>query len=150
MTETIIKWKVGLFQADATKCYKEITSIGDEVTPQQIVSRAKDPDTELHKCFEWDNNKAADSYRLFQARKVLGNIIVLTMDTKKPKADPIQFRVLMKNETGQGSGYKQTLVMVKNEDEYQKLLEQAKRELRAFKTKYSCLVELSEIFALIE
>ena len=45
---------------------------------------------------------------------------------------------------------KQTIVMVKDEDEYQKLLEQARRELHVFKQKYSCLSELAEIIALID
>ena len=57
---------------------------------------------------------------------------------------------MLKNDTGKDSGYKQTIVMVKDEDEYSKLLEQAYRELHSFKQKYSCLSELAEIIALID
>jgi len=32
-----IKWSIsGIFKADATKCYSEITSIGEQVTPAQV------------------------------------------------------------------------------------------------------------------
>lgn len=150
MVETIIKWKTPLFKADADKCYQEIKSIGDEVTPEQVVNAAKDPTAELHKCFDWDDKVAADKYRLVQARTVLNQLIVVTHNTSDEVKEPTQFRVMMKNDTVKGSGYKQTICMVRDENEYQKLLEQARRELKAFKQKYSCLTELAEIIALID
>jgi hypothetical protein len=57
---------------------------------------------------------------------------------------------MLKNDRKFDSGYKQTIVMVKDEDEYQKLLAQAYSELHSFKQKYSCLSELAEILALID
>ena len=72
------------------------------------------------------------------------------MNTNDEEKEPIQFRVMLKNERTYGSGYKQTIVMVKDEDEYKKLLDQAYLELHAFKQKYSCLSELAEILALID
>lgn len=149
MVETIIKWKTGIFNANAEKCYEEIQQIGDEVTPQQVVLVASDSNSELHKCFDWDDSSAAEKYRLHQARLVMNQLIVVKREPEKPK-EPIQFRVMMKNEQESGSGYKQTLVMLRDEDEYKKLLDQAYRELRAFKQKYSCLSELAEILALID
>jgi hypothetical protein len=40
--------------------------------------------------------------------------------------------------------------MVRDEDEYQKMLDHAYMELRNFKKKYSYLVELADIIALID
>ncbi len=39
--------------------------------PQSIVDYAKDPKTALHSCFEWDNKKASNEYRLLQARNII-------------------------------------------------------------------------------
>lgn len=151
MTETIIKWSInGIFKADPGKCYKEIQEIGDEVGPAQIVERAKDKSSELHKCFEWNNTIAAQKYRIEQARSVIRHLIVVNHDMGTDNSEPIQFRVMMKNERTADSSYKQTIVMVKDEDEYKKLLAQAYEELRAFKKKYQCLSELSEILDLID
>lgn len=50
------KWKPGcesLFHADAQLVANEILEIGDDVTPEQIVERATDENSELHKCFTW-------------------------------------------------------------------------------------------------
>ena len=150
MVETIIKWSVsGVFKADANKCYEEIQEIGEEVKPEQVLDKARDSDSELHKCFDWDDSSAAEKYRLHQARLVINHLIVVKRDVEEEK-EPVQFRVMLKNDTARESGYKQTLVMVRDEDEYKKMLEQAYRELHSFKQKYSCLSELSEILALID
>lgn len=151
MVETIIKWSLkDIFKADAQKCYEEIQEIGDEVKPEQVLERAKDKKSELHKCFEWDNSIAAEKYRVFQARQVINHLIVVKREVDDEEKEPVQFRVMMKNDRSEMSGYKQTIVMVKDEDEYRKLLEQAYAELHAFKKKYQCLSELSEILALID
>lgn len=151
MVETIIKWSVkGIFKADANKCYEEIQEIGEEVKPEQVLDKARDKGSELHKCFDWNDSVAAEKYRLYQARLVINHLIVVKCDVDEEKAEPIQFRVMLKNENDKDSGYKQTLVMVRDEDEYKKLLEQAYRELHSFKQKYSCLSELANIIALID
>ena len=150
MVETIIKWSVsGVFKADANKCYEEIQEIGEEVKPEQVLDKARDSESELHKCFDWDDSSAAEKYRLHQARLVINHLIVVKRDVDEEK-EPVQFRVMLKNDTARESGYKQTLVMVRDEDEYKKMLEQAYRELHSFKQKYSCLSELAEIIALID
>lgn len=150
MVETVIKWSVnGIFKADANKCYEEIQQIGDEVKPEQVLEKAKDQSSELHKCFDWDDSSAAEKYRLTQARDVIRHLIVIQRDTEEINKEPIQFRVMLKNDSSFSSGYKQTVVMVRDEDEYQKLLANAYKELHAFKQKYSCLSELAEILALI-
>ena len=150
MVETIIKWSVsGVFKADANKCYEEIQEIGEEVKPEQVLDKARDEESELHKCFDWDDSSAAEKFRLYQARNVLNHLIVIKRDVEE-ETEPIQFRVMLKNDNARDSGYKQTIVMVRDEDEYKKLLAQAYSELHAFKQKYSCLSELSKILSLID
>lgn len=149
--QTIIKWQTSLFsKADPVKCYEEITSIGDEVTPEQVVEKGMDPNTELSKCFTKDDSEAAYKWRIEEARHIMRQLIVITKpDKDEEDKEPVQFRVLMKNDNSHSSGYKQTIVMVRDEDEYKKLLDQAYEELRRFKRKYSMLSELSEILDLI-
>jgi hypothetical protein len=151
MVETIIRWSLNnIFKADPTKCYEEICEIGDEVKPEQVLAKAKNEDSELHKCFDWNDTSAAEKYRLFQAKQVINHLIVIKRDVEEPEKEPVQFRVMLKNEKSYDSGYKQTIVMVRDEDEYKKMLEQAYAELKAFKKKYACLSELSDILAMIE
>lgn len=139
------KWKMGsLFPtANAEHCYQEIISIGEAATPKQILDFARNPDTELHKCFEWDDSIAAEHYRLQQARMVVCHLVVVD-DTNN--TEPKKFRLLQKTD----DGYKPVKFIFQNKTEYEKLLERAMAELRAFKQRYHNLTELEDILALID
>ena len=137
-------WKMPFFKADAQKVAEEITALGNEVTPEQIVDAARDSATELHKCFDWDNDVAAEKWRKYQARQVMC-YLVIHEEEQSPETVPT--RVFYKTDNG---GYKQSEKIFRRDDEYQKLLQRAYAELRAFKAKYARLQELSEILALID
>lgn len=133
-----------LFKADPQKVADEIIALGDEVTPEQIVDAARDSNTELHKCFDWNDATAAEKWRKQQARQIMC-YLVIKEDAEEEKEPPIH--VFYKNDNG---GYKQAAKIFRNEDEYQKLLQLAYAELHAFKVKYARLKELAEILALID
>lgn len=127
------------------KVTEEIMAIGEDATPGQILSKARDDSTELHRCFTWDNTIAAEKWRLQEARQVVCSLII-RQETVTPDKPPV--RIFHKNETG--SGYKSAPLLFKVEEEYQKLLQAALAELQAFKRKYARLSELEDILALID
>lgn len=141
-----VTWKkgYGFFKANAQKVYDEIRDLGDSVTPTDILECARDEDTELHKCFEWDDTIAAEKYREHQAKMVMRLLVIKEVE---PCDDRPEIRVLHVTERGQG--YKPIELIVQREDEYKALLARAYAELKAFKAKYSMLKELDEIFELI-
>ena len=141
-----ITWKIsGIFNADAEKVYSEISSIGDSYTPADIVAKAEsEPDSELHKCFEWDNRKAADKYRIIQARKIITLLVIDSRDVK-PDAEPNKLRAIV-NVVDAPRIYEPITITVQNIDSYSKLLSQAKRELEYFMRKYKILKELVPVF----
>lgn len=114
------KWKEGygfFNKADANKVAQEIRSIGENATTQQIVDKARDESTELHKCFEWDDAVAGEKYRLVQARYVVCHLVI---QEEKVPTDRPEVRFFYKPE--KSDGYKPTQVIVRKEDEYQALL----------------------------
>lgn len=138
-----VEWKMSFFSvANAEKCYQEIQTIGESVTPKQILDYARNPETELHKCFEWDDSIAAEKYRLQQARMVVCHLVVV--NDKEP--EPQKIRVMQRT----AEAYKPVQLIVRNKTEYESLLERARAELRAFKNRYHTLVELEEILSLID
>jgi len=141
----IAEWIMPMFKADAQKCAEEIMSLGDKITPDEVLEKARDENTELHKCFEWDDNVAAEKFRKIQARDVIRFIVI--KEEEKPEDRP-QIKVF--HVTEKTGGYKPIEFIVKHEDEYKALLERAWAELRAFKAKYSMLEELREIMELID
>ena len=140
---------------DAQKTGEEIKAIvesmeskGELMKPEDMVNYARNnTDSELHKGFEWDDSIAGEKYRIEQARYINRILVYVENTPQEEKFDNVEIRVFQQPE--RNKGYRETIQIVKNEDEYQSLLKQAYDELRRFKKKYSTLSELSEIFALI-
>lgn len=134
-------WKVNIFKADANKVYQEIGD--DQITPEQVLEKAKDENTELHKCFEWDDTKAAEKYRLHQARQII-QYLVYTPETIEHTPQRI-YQI-----TTQKGVYQPTKLFLEQPDEYQALLERAKGELVAIRRRYESLAELEAVFEAID
>jgi hypothetical protein len=85
----VYKWKESTrFSADAQAIGEELESIGT-LKPGDIVEFAEDEKTELHKCFTWDDSKAAHLYRVEEARGVVQAVI--TVD-ESPDREPVEYR----------------------------------------------------------
>lgn len=142
----MVTWQNDFFaKANAEKVYEELRSLGDTYTPQQVVDFARDENTELHKCFEWDDTRAANLYRLQQARKISCNLVYVDpQDNSKPS----HIRVYQRSE--EDKAYKGVVFTLKNETEYDSLLKRAYSELQSFKQRYQNLVELAPFISLIE
>lgn len=140
-----IGWKVnGIFKADAGIVDSEIKSIGDKATPQQLLDYAKNnQDSELHKCFEWDDSVAAEKYRLEQARKILTFIVRVPANKENPPIREYQI-------TTERCTYQPTRTFLSNQNEYENLLKRAYAELESFKKKYKILTELEDVFKAID
>jgi len=87
MEKINVKWKSGVrFNANPEKVYQEVEIIRKEINsktqPEDLIEYAKDPNTELHKCFEWDNTKAAFAHRKQQARMVLNGLYITKVKIK--------------------------------------------------------------------
>ena len=71
----------------------EISEIGENVTAEQIVDRAKDETSELHKCFTWDNDMAAEKYRLVEARNIMRYLVREELPDAKNDTPPLRRRI---------------------------------------------------------
>lgn len=131
---------------DAQKCYDECQTL-KEVTPENVLNKARDEETELHKCFEWDNKVAGEKYRLIQARDIIRHFVIVTPEESEEE-EPIKVRSYQI--TTARNVYEPTKVFLQKPDEYAALLERAKNELEAFKQRYKILTELEEIFEAID
>lgn len=138
-----VKWKHPQYAngTDAEKIYAEL---GEKtLSAEEIVAKARNENTELHKFFEWDDTKAGELYRLQQARHLLCNLVFVT---ETEEEEPIRvFHISTEHKK-----YKPTKLILQQPDEYAHLLAKAKQELYAFQRKYKALSELEEIFALID
>lgn len=139
MTETV-RWMARGFKGNARQVYEEIQTLGDSYTPYDIVELAKDPQTELHKCFEWDDTTAAKKWRIHTAKQICCSLkVVVTQENK----EPVAYRLIQADK--EEKVYKPVVFTVRHEDDYARLLRQAKEELAAFKKRYKSIVELESV-----
>lgn len=137
MVETVINWKLkDIFKANAEKCYEEIGH--DGATPEKVLNIARDPNTELHKCFEWDDSVAAEKYRLGQARKVIQLLVVQRVDTEKETVSAPKriFQI-----SAERSEYKPIEFIRSEEAHYESLLKRCRMEVRGILNRYAEIAE---------
>lgn len=141
-----VTWSIGGIWggADAEKCYSEIETLQNR-TPQNVLDLARNENSELHKCFEWDDSKAAESYRLQQARNVIQHLVIKSDEPTPEKSVAIRvYQISSVKNT-----YQPREFFIKHVDEYQKLLERAKAELQQFKNRYESIAELEDVITAI-
>jgi len=133
---------------DPQKVADEIFSISNNPTKEQIVQMARDPTTESHDLFEWDDSVAAEKWRGEQAGLILRNLKVTFVNeerTDEGDSKPVPVRMFYGDPT-KTEGFVSVVKIMSDQDLYQQLLQKAKMELQSFKKKYSILKELQPLF----
>lgn len=122
----------------------ELESQG-RLTPREVVDASRPEDAPLHAAFEWDDAVAAERYRETQASYIIRSIEVVLEGSSKPTRGFVSLTV-NKDERE----YREINRVLSIRSERELLLEQAKCELMAFKSKYAVLEELADVFAAID
>ena len=119
------------------------------ITPAAVVAKAERPESALHGCFEWNNDAAAEKYRLHQAGELLRNIVTVAVTARDGEERSFAVRAFVNVKTKRERGYKEIAAVAGLEDEYAYLLRCARRDLEAFEQKYAVLLEMREVLAAI-
>lgn len=119
---------------------RELERINHEqgaVTPEAVVEEAAPADAPLHPAFEWDNGKAAQEYRLAQARTLI-RAVVVEYEAKPSHAAYVHVVV-----DGEGQ-YKPAEVVVNDVDLYQSAVLQLREWLASARRSVSELETLAQ------
>jgi hypothetical protein len=111
--------------------------------PKDVVEYARNAKTALHSKFTWDDTKAAEEYRLWQAREV----IRVTVIELPGNSDPIRaFVSLTDDRQNDDGGYRYLVDILADPTRRNQLLREAMEDFRRWKNKYDRLAELEPIF----
>lgn len=121
------------------------------IDPAKIVEYARNPDTALHGQFTWDDTKAAEQYRFWQARQVIRLEFDIIPGKNGVPREVRAFVSLIDDRRGEEErGYRYIIDVLDSSELRIKLLEEAKKEMTIFRRKYGLLVELAEIFEVMD
>jgi hypothetical protein len=56
---------------------QQLYDANQRLTPALVLAEARDPDSPLHPLFEWNNDEAAERWRLHQARELIRSVRVV-------------------------------------------------------------------------
>lgn len=136
-----------LTEAQAADFGGEIEKLADEkgrVTAEDVIAAAQ-PGTALHNFFEWDNENAADKYRLIQAGYLLRSINVV-IETPDGEQETRAWQVVtVKTESQPDRGYMAAVKVFSDADYSAEVVARALKELTAWKQRYRQYAQLSEI-----
>lgn len=112
--------------------------------PEKVVDAARPKSSPLHSRFEWHDGKAAEAYRIWQARQLI-RVVVETIPGVKGEHE-----VFVSLTTDRrGGGYRVTTEVLSRKEMREQMLSDALNELHLFQQKYARLKELALVFSAI-
>ena len=98
-----------------------------KLKPQYVIEDAKDKSSPLHNVFQWDDSKAGNEYRLFQARQLIARIVEVVIVEGKPVQMKSFFNI--QHDKNDEQVYITLKESVTNPDYKQQVLDQLIKEL---------------------
>lgn len=141
----VYQWKSGSrIKADAQSAGEVCARLEAEgrLTASDLVEESRPEDAPLHSSFEWRDDVAAEEWRMYQARNIIHSIIVIRNDDMPQQ--------VYYNISPAAHNYESIETIVRNEDKYEQLKQQAFRELQSFERRYQTILELSKVFDAID
>lgn len=135
-------WKNMGFEANAQKVGEELENIKD-ITNKNVLEYAKENvESELYKCFEWDDSIASEKYRLIQATRIISSISFVIQE-EPLKKQKVYYNIKTKEENI--CSFKNIKDILENDEEYNSLCSKAKEELKNCKNKYNELIKRDDL-----
>lgn len=132
---------------DIKKVAEELTDISQKegLNAQNVLERAKNKNNVLHKHFTWDDTKAAENWRKWQARFLISSVRIVISGV------PVQAFESVKIDIKTPERKYVDIVTIKSNEYYRNQLEkQALKEAQYWRNKYHNLQKLNPIFKAID
>lgn len=111
------------------------------LTPEKVVEAASDPNSPIHRYFEWNDGEAAHRYRVWQAR-----VLIFRCRIKITNADETQvrfpMRVALMQDRKDGGGYRKVTEIMENPVQRNELMNMALTSLKNWQSRYEMLKDL--------
>lgn len=120
-----------------------------ELTPPDVLADARNPNSPLHAFFEWDDNEAAEQFRLQQARGLIRAVVAIYREAKGTEK-PVRIAAFTRIAEGEASHYRATHHAMSQKATRDAVLAQAWRELQQWRRKYQHLRKFADLFEVID
>lgn len=146
----VYKWRSGYRANVSAKAAGEVMEqleSEDALTPENLVNVSRPEDAPLHKAFDWNDETAAEKWRMEQAKSLIRHIEVVPMTVGNP--EPVRAFFPIRADKPETT-YENIRFIVSDEDKRNEMLARAKSELKSFRVKYGQLKELKPVLDAID
>ena len=120
--------------------------LGHRLKPVEVVEVARNPRSPLHAFFDWDDESAAQKYRLWKARKLIGSVRILVIDEKGRKVPQRAFfNVRLDDDEEPGRAYVSIGRVMEDAALRKQVVERALMDAEHWAEKYRQVRELKRI-----
>lgn len=130
------------------QCLEEIERKNGCISPRAVVNRAREKSSPLHSYFDWNDTRAAEKYRLVQARGLINHLtVVINYDTGA--VQKAFFNVSSGFKENKSFAYVNIERALTNKEYRRQVLQNAMAEILYWKTKYQEYSEFKGIVGAI-
>jgi len=118
-----------------------------QLRPEDVVEDSKNPLSIFNKYIHWDDESAANKWRIHQARNIINSIRIVIEDIdSKPLVNAFVNITVLE----QGKRYIAVKTAMNNKEYYKQLLDEARYEIEMWYKKYNLYPSLKKIMGDIE
>lgn len=145
-------WRPGAHvKIDAQAAGEEMEAVrkrhNGRLEPELLLDAARSTRSPLHDHFEWDDESAAEKYRVEQAGHLIRS---LTVDVSNSNLETKPMRAFVSVEIEGDRHYTSIETALSSDALRAQVLERAWRELRSWQERHAELLEFARVFAAIE
>jgi hypothetical protein len=116
------------------------------ILPSTVVEESKPESAPLHDCFEWQDEIAAEKYRLDQARQIIRTVVVTEHEGREIEPTRAFVNII----TAEQQGYMATGAALSDESLREQVLSRARSEMATWADRYRHLSELASVVAEVD
>ena len=142
----VYDWKLPIYKISAQSAGEFIQNLADEhgeVTPELLLESARPEDSILHSCYEWDDAKAAEKYRLNQSKMIISNLIVVSADNGQEMPQTNAFVTI--KERNEKAAYVSIFRAMADRTTKEQVIKNASAEMAMFIKKYENIINVAEL-----
>jgi hypothetical protein len=148
----IYQWKPGSHVAlDAQSVGDELERIrvhqNGRIESEDVVREARDDASPLHPAFDWNDATAAEKYRVEQAKYLIRSIEVVI---ERSDEEPVPIRAFVSVKRDEDRSYTSTVHALSDPVLRAQIVEQAFKELEAWRQRHAELTEFARFFSVID
>ena len=117
-----------------------------KISAKSFLDESRNQDSETHSMFEWNDEIAAEKYRLAQSGKIIRQLEITVEYDDEEIATPAFVNIESTDNVNTCAAFVNVSIAMSDKTMKQQVIKNALKELRAFERKYSRITEFSRLF----